>query len=181
MEKEIWKDIPNYYGYQVSNLGNVRTYDKKTFTERHGERHWANRTLKQKCSTNKYGRKDARVELWNGGKHKTILVARLVATTFYDIPLNSKLTVNHKDGNSLNNNIKNLEMISLKDNIQHAYRNGLYKNKFRIEIINKVNGLILIAPSLSIGSISIGKSHGYLSERIKKEIYEDDKYIWKLI
>ena len=50
MEKEIWKDIPNYNGYQVSNLGNVRTYNKITFTERHGERHWKNRILKQKIT-----------------------------------------------------------------------------------------------------------------------------------
>lgn len=31
--QEIWKDIPNYSGYQVSNLGNVRTFNKITYTE----------------------------------------------------------------------------------------------------------------------------------------------------
>ena len=28
--EEIWKDIPDYKGYQVSNLGRVRTYNKIT-------------------------------------------------------------------------------------------------------------------------------------------------------
>ena len=31
--QEIWKDIPNYEGYQVSNLGRVRTYNKTTYTK----------------------------------------------------------------------------------------------------------------------------------------------------
>lgn len=37
---EIWKDIEGYQGYQVSNLGNVRTYNKITYTEKHGKRKW---------------------------------------------------------------------------------------------------------------------------------------------
>ena len=47
---EIWKDIKDYPGYQVSNLGRVRTYNKITHTEKHGIRHWENRILKQKCT-----------------------------------------------------------------------------------------------------------------------------------
>lgn len=41
--KEIWMDIPNYKGYQVSNFGKVRTYNKITYSKKHGERHWKNR------------------------------------------------------------------------------------------------------------------------------------------
>ena len=119
--EEIWKDIPDYKGYQVSNLGRVRTYNKITYTQRHGERHWKDRILKQKITvaTKNKNRKDARVELWNNKEHKTLLVARLVAFTFNNVNLKSKLTVNHKDGNSLNNNLQNLEIITRKENIQH--------------------------------------------------------------
>lgn len=32
--EEIWKDIPNYNGYQVSNFGRVRTNNKVTHTDK---------------------------------------------------------------------------------------------------------------------------------------------------
>ena len=41
--EEIWKDIPDYAGYQVSNKGRVRTHNKTTFTKIHGVRHWKDR------------------------------------------------------------------------------------------------------------------------------------------
>ena len=47
---EIWKDIPRYPGYQAPNLGRIRTHNKTTYTERHGERHWKDRILKFKPS-----------------------------------------------------------------------------------------------------------------------------------
>lgn len=37
---EEWKDIPNYDGYQVSNMGRVRTHNKITYTQKHGLRKW---------------------------------------------------------------------------------------------------------------------------------------------
>lgn len=179
--KEIWKDIPNYKGYQVSNLGNVRTVNKTTYTKRHGIRNWKDRLLKQKITTNKYGRKDCRVELWNNGIHKTYLVARLVAFTFYNQPLESELTVNHIDGNSLNNCIDNLEIITRKENIQHAFKNGLYSNMIKINIINKNNNIENIFNSLNQASKYISKNHSYLSSKIKNNIFENDEYKWQLI
>lgn len=178
---EIWKDIPNYEGYQVSNLGNIRTYNKTTFTKRHGIRHWKDRILKQKISTNKYGRKDCRVELWNNGKHKTFLVARLVVFTFNDIPINSDLTTNHIDGNSLNNNLNNLEIITKKENIQHEFRTGLCKNQIKVKIEDKITGTIIFPSSLNEGNKYINRTHDYLSKKIKNNIFENDRYKWELI
>ena len=138
VKKEIWKDIPNYSGYQVSNLGRVRTYNKTTYTEKHGIRHWKNRILKQKLQQRENKRKDYRVELWNEGKHKTFLVARLVAFTFLNKDINnSKLTINHIDGNSANNNIDNLEIVTLKENIQHAFNNNLGYQKILLSKTKK--------------------------------------------
>ena len=54
----------------------------------------------------------------------TKYVHRVVADTFFDGD-HSKMDVNHIDGNKLNNHISNLEWCSRKDNIDHAFINGL--------------------------------------------------------
>lgn len=125
---EIWKDIPSYEGYyQASNTGRIKSilfqnnvYNKKYFRKK---------ILKPKIT------KDccSRVELWKDGKHKTYLVHRLIATTFLENLLHTKMTVNHKDGNRLNNNIENLEWVSLKENTNHAIKIGLKKLKIPLK------------------------------------------------
>ena len=115
---EEWRDIKNYPGYQVSNLGRVRTHNKTSNTSMHQNRHWKNRILCfKKCKENIGNR----VDLWKDGKPHTFLVHRLVATTFLEDLIDTDMTVNHKDGNRYNNNVENLEWLSLKSNIIHAY------------------------------------------------------------
>ena len=176
--QEIWKDILDYHGYQVSNLGRVRTHNKVSYTEKHGERHWKNRILKYKGKTCKTG---YRVDLWKDGKPKTLLVARLVSFTFNDKDINDHtLTVNHIDGDRLNNNLENLELISLKENIQHAFRTGL-QHQIKVKIEDKITGTIIYPSSLSEGSKLIGNNQGYLSECIKKDKFENKRYKWELV
>lgn len=128
--EEIWKDIDNYDGYQVSNLGRVRTHNKITHTDKHGIRHWKDRILHYKPFTTESQKSKQgmgyRVDLWKNGKPKTYLVARLVLYTFTNINIDTKLTVNHKDGNRLNNNLDNLEWLTAEDNIKYGFENGQY-------------------------------------------------------
>lgn len=51
------------------------------------------------------------------------LLHRLIADTF--IGSVSGLTVNHKDGNTLNNQIDNLEIVTIQENQLHAKNTGL--------------------------------------------------------
>ena len=179
---EIWKDIPNFQGYQVSNLGQVRTHNKVSYTEMHGERHWKDRILKQKSSARSNGSKDYRVCLWKDGKEYEFLVARLVAFTFLDKDINDRdLTCNHIDGNSENNSIDNLELISLKENIRHGYRTGLYSTQIKIKIRDKITGTIIYPSSLNEGNKLINRSHAYLHEKIKNNIFENDRYVWEVL
>ena len=125
--EEKWKDIPGYEGlYQASTLGQIRTCEGKvTSSARFHHRVWKQRIMKQKCTTNTKGRKDCRVELWKDGVHKTFLVSRLVAMTWVDGYMDG-LTVNHKNGDPLDNRAENLEWLSHGDNIRHGFANGLY-------------------------------------------------------
>ena len=177
--EEIWKDIEGYAGYQVSNLGRVRTNNKITYTKKHGYRQWKNRILKYKGKTYKTG---YRVDLWKEGKSKTFLIARLVAFTFQEQDINDlSLTVNHIDGNRLNNNVSNLEIISLKENIQHGFRTGLYHSSKKIKIVDKVTGTRIYPSSLAEGSKLIGFNQGYLSGKIKNNEWQNERYCWEIL
>ena len=163
MQKEIWKDIPHYEGiYQASNLGRIRTCNgKTTYTKRHGVRHWKSRILKTRGEHYQTG---YRVSLWKNGKSKDYLVARLVAITFLG---ESDLTVNHIDGNRFNNNIENLEWVSLRENIQKGFEIGLYPQK-KVRITIKETREVKEYRSLSQASLSLGFNVGYISGILKR-------------
>lgn len=126
---EQWKDIPGYEGlYQASNMGNIRSVEGKiTSNARYDVRKWTSRVLKPKKRKRTTGAYDPRVDLWKDGTHKSFLVSRLVAMTWCD-GYREDLTVNHIDGNTLNNVPDNLEWISRGDNIRKGYETGLYDN-----------------------------------------------------
>lgn len=160
--EELWKDIPNYEGiYQASNLGQIRSVEgKKTFSKRHGERTWKSRIIKpKKCRD--YNLCGYRVSLWKDGKHKDYLVARLVCTTWHENLIDTKMTVNHKDGNRLNNNIENLEWLSLGDNIRHGFENDLFKQNKTV-LISKKDGTEYSFRSQSLAGKFLGRNHGYI-------------------
>lgn len=168
---EEWRDIRGYEGYQVSNLGRVRTHNKTTYTKRHGTRHWKDRILAFKPSTSSSQKSKQgmgyRVDLWKNGKPKTLLVARLVATTFLEDLIDTNMTVNHKDGNRLNNNVENLEWVTIKDNVIHAFETNLQTTQKHIAIINTKTGAKARFRSMSQAGMFFGNSHGFISAIIK--------------
>jgi predicted XRE-type DNA-binding protein len=106
MEEE-WRDIPDWEGYyQVSNLGQVKSFHRK------------GRMLKQGTSNKGY----RRVVLQNKGIKRYISVHRLVMLAFHGP---SDLTVNHIDGDKTNNALTNLEYCTVSENVFHAFRSGL--------------------------------------------------------
>lgn len=175
----VWKDIPDFSGYQVSDSGLVRTHNKVTHTQMHGDRHWKDRILKPKLSKNSK-RNQARVDLWKDGKPHTFLVSRLVAFTFYECDINdSSMTVNHIDGNWKNDDLNNLEIISLSDNIRHGFENGLYAKCKRLKVTDKETGEVFICRSEAEASRKIGKSSGYIYEMKRKCKHENDRFRWE--
>lgn len=70
-----------------------------------------------------------RVCLYNGklDKKKNVCIHKLMALTFLDEDKanNKEYVINHKDGNKLNNKLENLEIITYKENTNHAHQNNL--------------------------------------------------------
>ena len=54
------------------------------------------------------------------------LVHRIIASSIIGRKLSADEQVNHIDGNTTNNNVCNLEVVSHKENVKHAKNNGLY-------------------------------------------------------
>jgi len=60
------------------------------------------------------------------GKRKTFSVHRLVCLTFNYNENHQNLTVNHKDEDTLNNHIDNLEWMTISENIRYSQANRSY-------------------------------------------------------
>lgn len=123
MKEEIWKDIKNCKGYQVSNKSKVKVLSKKVKT---GIKNQTYVTRKEKILKPYIAHGYYQVNLWINGKYKHYQVHRLVAEAFIPNPEN-KPQVNHIDGNKLNNDISNLEWVTRSENMKHAFKNGLAK------------------------------------------------------
>ncbi len=113
-----WKIISEFPNYKISNEGKIYSISRNKMK---------NLTLRRGYYT---------VRLSNIVA-KTFLVHRLITTLF--IPnLENKTSVNHKDGNKLNNKVSNLEWCTNSENISHAYKNKLNKGA-RIRKICKLD------------------------------------------
>lgn len=114
---EKWITIQDYSGYEVSNLGQIRSINyKRTGTIR---------ILKP--TLNPQGYLCTMIKNDNG-KYVSKPIHYFITLGFYGYR-EKGLTVNHKDGNKQNNSIDNLEYCTLSENCLHAVRTGLWEIK----------------------------------------------------
>jgi hypothetical protein len=119
MLKKEWKDIYGYEGlYQISNYGEVKSIR-------------SNKILKLEVLKKGY----LRVGLSYNNKKERFLVHRLVLNAFIGYKSYPEYEGNHKDMNTQNNKISNLEWTTPQENLNHAMDN----NPQRI-ISFKING-----------------------------------------
>lgn len=112
MDKEIWKSVPNYMGYEVSNLGRVRSLDR---TSPKGY------NVKGKVLNQYYG---GGGYLQVGLNKRPFYVHQLVAIAFLGhVPNGRLIVVDHMDNNKLNNNLNNLQVVTQRENASKDRRN----------------------------------------------------------
>lgn len=170
---EIWKNVKGYVGlYQVSNYGRVRSLDTKQV--RSNGRVMCEFTVKGQI-LNPYftGRttRNSKGYLTVNLKRKNKKVHRLVAEAFLENPNNYPM-VNHKDGNTENNNVENLEWCTNLHNVRHAIKHGLkpsgenvYNHKLTQTQVNEIrnsyqkgvrgNGIKSLAKKYGVSDMTI--------------------------
>jgi len=114
LDGEKWKGVNGFPRYLVSNMGRVKNLNGDII----------------KAVLNRGYPLIGVTRVVNGVKErKAVRVHRLVADVFVSGRTPDKCTVNHKDNIKTNNNAKNLEWLSLRDNKRESYKLG--HNKFK--------------------------------------------------
>ena len=121
--QEIWKTIPNNTNYKVSDIGNLKSIN------RIGNSRWGKASLKGKILNQHFTIKGYKRACLNGSK---FLVHQLVAIAFLNHkPEETDLVVNHINFDKSDNRLKNLEIITNRENC----------NKKHIESVSKYVGV----------------------------------------
>jgi hypothetical protein len=158
MEAEIWKPIAGYEGYyEVSSQGQVRSLDRYRIGK---NKHLAKIQGKvMKPHLNKDGYYTLHLRKLEEPR-KGFLVSRLVAQMFCT-GYSPELQANHKDSNRVNNYYKNLEWITLQENLEHANIYGAGR-RIKEDIAAKARALKLqrktdaqIASVLGLGNTTV--------------------------
>lgn len=178
---EIWKDVVGYEGlYQVSNKGRVKSLERVISCKGGYKKRIKEKMLK--VDERKYRKsKNPRrvVYLSKNGIGKSKRVYRLMAEAFIPNPHNLE-TVNHIDGNSLNDSLENLEWMSMQDNIKHGFKNGLYNSFFRPVI--KLDPVTLDELQEYPSETAACLAHGMTDDKIRRAIRRNGTsagYKWK--
>ena len=154
--QEQWKPVAECNGeYYVSSWGRVKSF-----------KFGKERILKHSYDKDGYHL----VSLCRQGKIKTYSIHKLVALTYIPNPEN-KPQVNHIDSKKSNNTIDNLEWNTCKENVNHAWNNGLCESTR--QAISKANSKPVIDAitgnqyeSLTLACKDIGENYYTHNSRI---------------
>lgn len=162
--KELWRPIPGHESlYEASNLGRIRSKDHYIITKAGVRRFCEGRVLKPVYEKGR-NRNRASVFLCDGGDMKRYRIARLVAMAWCE-GFKEGLTVDHVDGNSLNDRADNLEWVSLKENMQRACDLGLV-GKPKRTILEDEHGNRFEFRSVREACAFLGKVNQYINTTI---------------
>ena len=162
--QELWQPIDGADGYEVSNLGRIRTQDRVTIRKNGSPLRTKGRLFPFRLNHNGYPVYSYK------STHKLIHVA--VARAFI-APVEGKRFVNHIDGDKANNRVDNLEWADHSDNKLHALRTGLQPRKLSNDQIRCIKKRLSEGESQT----SIAKSFG-VSQATIGHINTGFSYYW---
>jgi len=181
---EEWKDINGFKGYyQISNHGNVRSLSRYvTANQNGGVKLLKGRLMKLTFTKDKRNSdKDGYVVVMLSRVpiHKTYLVHVLVAEHFIENS-NNLPTVNHKDGDKINNHYTNLEWCTFGENNQHALDHNLRSPRGRKILQYGMNdNYIETYKSVTDASRQTGIGRCNISNVLNGRTYSAGNFKWK--
>ena len=105
---EIWKEVKGYEDYQVSNLGNIKSFK------------YGKEIIRKKFLNKNNGY--CYIGFSKNGEYSNFQVHQLVAMMFLNhIPCGHKLVVNHINFNKIDNRVQNLEIVTNRENNNHKH------------------------------------------------------------
>ena len=176
---EIWQDIMEAPGYQVSNFGRIKSLSRWTTKKGiKGRRNIGTTILKPGKDCDCY----LQVSIRFKNKKTTIKIHSLVLTHFGPSKPSPKHECNHKDGDKDNNWWTNLEWMTSQENTQHAKENGLipvgenhHGSKFTEKQVLEIRNLYI---PYKMGMQKLAKKYGVTRAAIRGII---TKRVWRHI
>lgn len=170
------KNIEDFIGYKVSNLGKFYSFKNNRWGLR--------KEVKEINSTFLDKKGYPYVRFYFNGVKSIKKAHRLVAIAFVENPKN-KPDINHIDGDKTNNHFSNLEWVTNPENMKHARELGLYDNSYkkRMKAVSKYdfNGnFIKTYKSINEAAIDVGlKDHTSISKVLSGVQKTAGGYEWK--
>lgn len=169
LEGEIWKNIPNFDGYMISNYSRIKSFKQNSV-----------RILRQHLPRGYY------CVVLSLGKRKLINkgVHRLMAETFIPNP-NNLPQVNHKDENKFHNLIDNLEWCTNSYNMNYGTRNARagvgisYANSIKIAQYSLEGKYITSYRGMNEASRILGFSVQRKPSQYKSQFTQCNGYMWR--
>jgi hypothetical protein len=148
-------DIPEFENYLITKKGKIWSKKYKKF-------------LKPNTNGSGYLRVEFRID--NKRFHRVI--HRVLAKVFIPNPENKK-EVNHKDGNKLNNKLSNLEWVSPRENMKHAFKIGIKSHRGEKHPGAKLSGeqvreIRKLAKAGKLKQAKIGEKFGILQTTVSE-------------
>lgn len=163
IENIEYKEIPGFNGYYVSR-------DGKVISTRNG-----GKVTERKPQLGANGYHELNLAIADGKTYRTG-IHRLVGLTYLTLPDNySKLVINHKNGNKLDNRVDNLEWVTYKENLEHAGRTGLTSKCIPISVIVRKSYEVTSFPSI----VSCARSLGYTKDTVIWRLNNQGKKLHK--
>ena len=120
---EIWKDVLDARGYQVSNLGRVRSFWTKCTGYHAKNKPFVSNTVQRMIPPKFLPTGYAQVQLYPDGTEKHKYIHRLVLEAFVG-PCPQGMEACHNDGDRKNNSVDNLRWDTKRGNMADAVKMG---------------------------------------------------------